>query len=209
MRSILFSILLCATSMVYAAFPGLYLGVEGGYGRADYGSSIKKSFEDLINHNIDEGSLSGRAYAGWNLNRVFAIEGGYTHFADNEYRGTDSGGSLENIDTRTQAVDLVAKGYIPFNDYFEVFAKVGVAYVYSDVEGTFDGFSSIKQKHKRFRATYGLGAILHYNKNIAFTASWLHLNGTGELNLNMGNSVSPSSHLLAIGIMINFNNALD
>jgi OmpA-OmpF porin, OOP family len=78
---------------------------------------------------------SGKIYGGYQLNKNFAVEGGYTDFGSSDYNysvGTATG----HIDSKSHAFYLAGKGSMPINQQLSVFGKLGVAYNKNEVHGT-------------------------------------------------------------------------
>lgn len=93
----------------------------------------------------DIGGLGATAFAGYNFNENFAVELGYTSYANsdykssqNEYNGSGSltGTSSASLSYSTYTYDMFARGNLPITDKFSVFAKAGVSYVTQEVDYT-------------------------------------------------------------------------
>ncbi len=81
-------------------------------------------------------------YMGNQFSRYAAIEGGFTYFTSVTYdtKGKEPcGGS----DARVRDIHVLGKGIFPIGDAFDVFAKAGMAVVYSTTAGSFNpGFGT-------------------------------------------------------------------
>lgn len=108
-----------AMSVAAAAFAtnvGTYVGVNAGYGKVN--QSVQNSSKNKKN---------GFAYgidAGYMFNQYIGVEVGATKFANARF---DGGMKQEN----NYVVDLAAKGVYPITQEFNVFGKLGGAYVHT------------------------------------------------------------------------------
>jgi hypothetical protein len=106
----------------------------------------------LTNRQIDDTGIAGRVYAGYQFNPYFATELGYTQFSKTDFSATANTTSSSttpdnpnreingNVLTTSSiqkyegeitehAIDLVAKGTLPLQYGFGVYAKAGMAYI--------------------------------------------------------------------------------
>lgn len=121
--------------------------------------------------------LGARGFFGFNLNKYFGLEAGYTHYDRALYSGSFPG-QYSALTYYIHTYDFVAKGYFPFgNTGFNLYALGGIARVVESVQfinggisansnvafpandGTTHGYNN--------RPIYGLGA--NYNFGAHFT----------------------------------------
>jgi len=108
----------------------------------------------LAGQDVDDVGLGGRIYAGYQFNPYFAVEAGFTQFGKTDVSATGTATSVvqsvirssqsENstaVTTDTvqysggvteHAIDLVAKGTLPLQYGFGLYAKAGMAYIQAD-----------------------------------------------------------------------------
>jgi hypothetical protein len=124
-----------------------------------------------------------RAFVGFNLNKYFGIEGGYTHYARAFYAGSilDPTGAYHysSLTYYIHTYDVVGKAYFPVgNTGFNVYALAGLARVVESVQRIHGGVPSngkiplppIGTTHGyNNRPIYGIGA--NYNINAHFTVN--------------------------------------
>jgi hypothetical protein len=107
-------------------------------------------------------------YVGRDVSNYFAGEFGFTWVGDQNFRvrDADTGVKEEDIKVKDQwNIHLVGKGQLPLGDYFNVFAKLGAAYLQSDArykDATL-GTSETESTHS-FALTYGVGLELAYEQ---------------------------------------------
>lgn len=164
---------------------GFVVGLQGGYGNingADDGFDVAQS------------GFAGRGYIGYDFNKYFALESGYTYLPDRKY-------SYIGYDFETYAnyaVDLLAKGSIPVTDQFGVFGKLGTVLMgtKTDNENYYSKTTSI---------SLGLGAGVEYKitPNIGVDASWTHYCGAGNEN---NTPYVPSADVFLLGVSYKFGN---
>jgi hypothetical protein len=118
--------------------------------------TTKTSYNLLTDQDTDDIGIGGRIYAGYQFNPYFAVETGYTQYAKTSFHATGnntlvtsdflvSGGVVTPYDASTitsttryegeiteHAIDLVAKGTLPLQYGFGLYAKAGAAYIQAD-----------------------------------------------------------------------------
>jgi hypothetical protein len=124
---------------------GFIISGNAGYGKVDYPATF----------GIPSSHLSGFAWnanLGYQFNRYVALESGYTRFHDISVPG----GKIT-----TQGVDLLAKGILPINSQFNVFAKAGAMDVFTSFPGSV--------KRSRITPEFGIGTGYNVTRNVALT----------------------------------------
>lgn len=98
---------------------GAYVGMGLGYGQVEGDfKGMDLSFKDQ--------SPRLNLQAGYRFNDFIAIEGGYYNMGDHKYKTSDSVGDIE-LGLKSQAFAIAAVGFIPLNDDFEIYGKLGAA----------------------------------------------------------------------------------
>lgn len=125
---------LAATNTSTYCKPGFYAGIEGGRGDTYYNTTdIFGSSTGLINQQVDDIGMSGRLYAGYQVNPYFAFETGFTQFNKTDFSA--DAGAVQNAifgDITERAVDLVGKATLPLQAGFGAFVELGAALITSD-----------------------------------------------------------------------------
>jgi OmpA-OmpF porin, OOP family len=153
-----------------------YLGLDAGQSRATIDDSRVES--GLLGSGMSTTSITNddrystfNIFGGLQLNRNFAIEGGYYdlgrfHFSADTLPAGNLRGSIS-----LRGVDLDLVGILPFNDRFSAYGKVGVAY--SRADDAYSGSGAVNvldpDPHQS-GANLQLGAGLQYMFNESFAA---------------------------------------
>src|SRR5687768_15540663 len=94
---------------------GFYVGAGGGRVKGELGCVGSCDNKDTTWH----------GYGGYQFNRHFAIEGGYSDFGSVESSGTIFGGTATaRVDTT--AIEVSVLGIAPFTDKFSAYLKIGM-----------------------------------------------------------------------------------
>ena len=72
--------------------------------------------------------------AGYNVDKTWAIEGGYVDFGSANYNVAGNSGS-GNLRVNADSFYVAAKSTVPLNDYFSLYSKLGVARNHFDRTG--------------------------------------------------------------------------
>lgn len=213
---------LISASGLAGAQTGIYVGGQLGFARADEGKLMKEQFEILHDKGFlapkswksSEGGLGGRIFIGWQFNENFAIEGGYTHYATNEYKikgmiPTQIGniqGELK-YQLKTNAWDISGVGRMPITGTdLTAYGKVGLAYLTAKAEitETIEGLPSLKTKigdSKKIRPLVGAGVSYKIQDNLVIDGSVTAIIGNKSKIENEKYKVgSPNSYLVAVGV---------
>ena len=166
---------------------GVYIGGQLGYSDSDFGNI----------YNSRNGGIGGRVYLGYQFNKYFALEGGYTRFADQKMRIYSDIGH-ESLSLHPESLDLSLKGILPLNDKISLYAKAGPAYLreqtvssyrYSSYNNNNDPQVTTQSatwvsKENSAELAYGLGIEYKLTDNLSTDLSWLAVGiGHGMPNL--------------------------
>lgn len=151
---------------------GIYVGAQGGWGITHW-KDVNSDDDSSIDN--DNGFVA-RGFLGFDINRYFALEAGYTYFFN---RAKIKSGSTESFKIDTSAIDLMFKGKLPVVDNFDLYAKLGASYLMSNVKKSFDGNdpTGLDGKHNNFNVAYGAGADYYITPNVIANVEWLRFNG--------------------------------
>ncbi|ORT50348.1 hypothetical protein ST37_10765 [Vibrio sp. qd031] len=135
---------------------------EPGYLGARLGYSELSSNACSLDTPCDDGSLGGGIYGGYNFNQYFALEAGLDLLGDFE---TNLGADVTG-DALMKAITLAPKFTYPISQEFDIFAKIGGAYM------NYDGDSDVVPTGSlglEYQLTKGLNARLEYQRYQDFT----------------------------------------
>ena len=128
----------------------------GPYIGANLGTTRAHSNNDSINSTLagqgftvtsrteDNSSTGYKLFGGYQLNRNFAVEGGYFDLGRFNYSVSTTGPGITGpgtftSDTRVRGLNLDLVGILPLTDQFSVFGKIGAAYAQSRANFTRTG----------------------------------------------------------------------
>jgi len=155
---------------------GLYLGLAGGYGMTNWKNIDGRNIETVTRTVSNDNGAVGRAFLGYDLNRYFAVEFGYSYFFN---KAKFLIASVEESKVRTQAFDLMGKIKAPVVDNFDLYAKLGVNYLMSNFTAT--STTGISGNTNNFNVAYGAGADYYITPNIIANIEWLRFNGSSKI----------------------------
>ena len=136
---------------------GVYLGLGVGFGRLGL---FNEEVDGKDKHEYSKkNGLVGRVFAGYDINRYFAVELGYGYF----FNKAEIKATPEYTFKRTQAIDLLGKIKAPICEGFDLYAKVGANFLIADKNS--------------FNVAYGLGIDWSITDNVVMGLEWLRYNG--------------------------------
>jgi OmpA-OmpF porin, OOP family len=138
--------------------------------------------------------VAGRIFAGYNFNEYLAAEAGYSKFA-NANQNISIFGTTFHTTIKTYAVDAVVKATLPLENGFNLFGKLGAAYLNEQASANI--ISNTYTAHNVL-PTYGLGAGYDINKNLNADVSWMRIQHVGS-NTNLN-----STDLVGAGLTYSF-----
>lgn len=182
-----------------------YIGLQGGYALADYGSAAKDLISGVEGSSSHEGGFGARIFAGWHFNQYLDAETGYNYIPANKYSINLYGsGDTFNIKQQTYAVDLVAKANFPLEiinsslTNLSLYAKGGAAYVHARADISIDAMDMDSAKTSAIQPVYGAGIAYSANKNVVVDLSFTQIAGKKSAdNLLSG---TPLINFAALGI---------
>lgn len=177
---------------------GVYLGLQGGFGMTHW-KNLENTMEGKLKSVHKDNGIVSRVFAGYDINRYFAIESGYSYFFNkvNFDAVNKAGKVVKTGDTKTMAFDLMGKGKLPVVDSFDLYAKLGVNYLMTRTNKTDDKAS---KNTNNFNLAYGVGADYSITPNIIANVEWLRLNGNAKLN----DKYQPNVDAFLIGLRYKF-----
>lgn len=197
---------LLATSSSNASAQGFYMGASAGYsalntpsGTAFDVGTVGETLVMQTSSTSDTGGFGGGLFAGYNINKNFAVEVGYTSYANSNYDSEQTqydednvslGSNSSSIDYTTYSIDLFLKGTTEVVGQVSAFAKVGVSYVNQEVDySSPSGIPSISVDNSNF-ATPNVG-----------TSTYTALRPAGAIGLSYQATPHLSTAIFAQGFL--------
>ncbi|OGT35683.1 MAG: hypothetical protein A3F11_07190 [Gammaproteobacteria bacterium RIFCSPHIGHO2_12_FULL_37_14] len=179
---------------------GFFISGNLGYDKFDF---AKPTTAPISQDSITNTGFAWNGNVGYQFNSYFALESGYTQFADvlanSPIPGISSGMlAVENKDN--YGIDLLAKGILPINQKFNVFAKAGVMRLHTtQVTSRLGVFpdSSTTLASVRYVPEFGVGASYNLTHNVALTLQ-------GITTLKSNNNI-PATYAGYAGLSYKFN----
>lgn len=230
---------LFAVSSSQAAEKGFYVGASAGYSALNTpsGSAFDAGGEygdnDLAvqtSSTNDSGGFGGSLFAGYHINETYAVELGYTTYAESSYKsdqsnysGSDDEWTYTNdtnsssLTYNTTSIDLFLKGTIPVIAQVSAFAKVGLSYVRQSVDysnnsagiptinidnGTFATPDSGVNTYNAIRPAAGLG--LSYQATEHLSASIFAQGFLGRGDFETENDAIASAYVVGAAVAYDF-----
>lgn len=145
-RLSLLALALLATPYALAAEPGWYIGANVGQSQATI--DHERITSGLLGSGLTAGwidqndlDLGYKFFGGYQLNRHFAVEGGYFDLGRFGFATTTTPVGTLNGDIKLKGVNLDLVGRLPFNERFSVFGRIGVAR--TQANDTFTGTGAV------------------------------------------------------------------
>jgi OOP family OmpA-OmpF porin len=177
---------------------GLYVGGQVGYADTHMGARLNP-----ISNNLSNNGLAGRLAIGYKLNQNFAIEAGYLQLQDTKLSLKSSSHTISN---EQNAIDLVGKSTFPLTHNVNLYGKLGVAYLTTQLEEryTLSGVPVTENlnseagvaKHK-WAPEVAIGMGYDVTKNVSVETSFTHIQP-------LGNNRPGNINFLAVGMGYNF-----
>jgi OOP family OmpA-OmpF porin len=148
---------------------GWYLGGSFGQSEVDIDCAGTTS--------CDDSDSSWKIFAGYQVNRNFAIEGGYGVLGEVKastppfvFLGTPI--PAANVKIETTAWEIVGIGSIPLAERFSLYGKVGLYMADTDIDVSFTGLGSASDSDDNVDLTFGFGARYDFTRNFGVRAEW-------------------------------------
>ena len=125
----------------------------GWYGGANVGQSAATIDDPRITATLlgqgftgvsiadDDRDTGFKVFAGYQVNRYFAIEGGYVNLGEFGYTATTVPAGTLTGNIKLQGVNLDVLGFVPFTEKFSAFARVGA--IYAEAKDTFTSTGAV------------------------------------------------------------------
>lgn len=171
-------------------YAGLGIGQSkaANWDQADFNAQLASTGKALNGGSVDQRSMGVQAYAGYQFNKYFALEGGFADFNDVKaivnYTNLPAPRGTSYFKAENDAWLLGAVGTLPLTDKVSLFAKLGASNWSSKQQVTSTNLNSnpqlitnpgFPQGHSMTRGTdpyYGLGASYALLDNLVLRAEW-------------------------------------
>ncbi|MES2130057.1 MAG: porin family protein [Pseudomonadota bacterium] len=159
MKKLILALIASAAAMSAAHAEGPYIGV--GIASADHSYSIAGA----TNGSGDGYKASGKLFGGFDLDKTWGVEAGYTDFRKTGYNYT-IGTVPGHVDSDGHSFYVAGKGTVPLNEQFSLFGKLGVSQNKTSLSG------SINTSDSKTEMYGALGAQFNLNKQVALTLEY-------------------------------------
>ena len=157
---------------------GWYLGGGAGQSRAKFEDASISSVLSGTGRRAgatakDETDFSYKLFVGYQMNRYFAVEGGYFNLGEYSFTTTTvPAATLQGSMKNHVGTNLDLLGRMPIGDQFSLFARLGVQN--SKTHDLFGGTAVASAAPSKSRTDYkaGAGAEFDFTKNVGVRAEW-------------------------------------
>lgn len=185
-----------APMAIEASDTGIYLGLNTGGGFTNWKDSDGSAFDfsgdtRVIKVRGDSG-LVGRVFVGYDINKYFAVEGGYSYFFSRASVSMSGKRASNSGSIKTQAIDLYGKGKLPIFDKIDLYTKVGAGCLISNEEN-WGRFNNVN-------LAFGAGVDYYLTNNFIANIEWSRIAGYSTLN----NNYIPNTYAVMAGLRYRF-----
>jgi opacity protein-like surface antigen len=159
MKKLIFALIAGATAMSAAHAEGPYIGL--GVTTVDHTYNIPGATAG----SSDGYKAGGKIFGGYDLDKTWGVEAGYTDFRSSSFDYT-VGGVPGHVESDGHSVYLAGKATAAMNDQFGVFGKLGVAQNKASMSG------SVSASDSKTEAYGAIGAQYNLNKQVALTLEY-------------------------------------
>jgi OOP family OmpA-OmpF porin len=170
------SALIAPAALAQPQMPGWYVG----------GSLGQSEFKDCGLPGCDDKDTAWRIFGGYEINRNFAVELGYTDLGEVSAPGASA---------EATAWELVGVGSFPVADRFSIYGKLGG--YRADTEARIGGLS---RDESNTGITYGVGAQYDFTRTVGVRAEWQRYADVGDDNVGGEGDVD----VLSVGVRVKF-----
>lgn len=218
-----------ATGQTMAAIPGAYFGVQLGWGQVHNAGISQSDANQLLNDTLGVGNyvvnsfssdatangVAGRVFAGYQVTCNWALELGWAKFTNAPVHANLTATQITPFTTpstviapgsiATDAFDLNVKGIIPLPYHFNVYGKLGYAYLEARSQETLTtnalgviNSSQYKDIKHRYYPEFGVGAAYDLRPDFTMDLSYTRIQKTG------GDTQLGSTDMVALGVIWDF-----
>lgn len=198
--------LLAAASAAQAQGSGFYLGASAGQSDTRFKTEDFSAGTPLFSESKNRHDTAWKLFAGYAITPNLAVEAGYTDFGRPEYRyaGNDLfTGISGDVKVRESAWFAAAKGTVPINEQFAVFARLGVTrnYLKASARTNIPDFTDLGSRSKeRTDAVLGAGVEFMPMRNVGIRAEYENYGRFGDASGTGRTRVD----LWSVGVVLKF-----
>ncbi|TLY47326.1 MAG: hypothetical protein E6K54_06845 [Gammaproteobacteria bacterium] len=206
------SVSVLAAMTANAAAPGVYVTGQLGYANTHMSNKTRFDKHDIDlgkNHDLANNGIAGRLALGYQFNQNFAVEVGYLGLSQrkldipNTFLKDEPGSAT--LQLQQHAIDLVGKGILPVTQTINVYGKLGVAYLTTDLNAKIvsgkdatlglNHYANVA-KHK-WAPEAAIGVSYDFTPNVSIDTSWTHIQP-------LGSNKPGNIDFVAVGVGYNF-----
>uniref|UniRef100_UPI0039F7148C outer membrane protein n=1 Tax=Piscirickettsia salmonis TaxID=1238 RepID=UPI0039F7148C len=196
---------LAISTFALATNPGVYIGLNLGYGGMDTPKLTQDTFKSEVRSSASLRGFSGRVNAGylWSKNSInYGAELGYATYENNQYSAWNAKGRRFNVIYSGYNIDLLGVIQYDFTPNWNILGKAGVAYVSQKTTG---GFTRTNDNKNTILPEIALGAGYKFANGVGLNLTASHIFGSqptalGKDNINKIASVD----MITVGISYSF-----
>lgn len=181
----LFGVSILGTMAANAAVPGFY--VTGQVGYAD--THIKSHLPSGAGPFLDNDGLAGRVGLGYKITPNAALEVGYLKLSDVKYPSEKNNATFSN---KQYAIDLAAKAMLPITHNVDMYGKVGIAYLTTQLNAPNEDIAK-----RTFAPEVAVGMSYDITPHVTVDTSLTHIQ-------TLGSRRPGNIDFLAVGVGYNF-----
>ena len=176
-----------SAAMAQAKDQGFYAGARIGQSKVDI---------DCTGASCSDSDTAVGIFGGYQINRNFAVEAGYTDFGKFNATVTVPAATLE---IKSNAFEVVGVGALPLNQQFSIYGKLGFYRGEAKAHATL-GTLSGSQNETNTDLTLGVGVQYNFNPQLGVRGEWQRYSSMG------GDSIGGTFDLdvLAVGVTYKF-----
>lgn len=137
-----------------------------------------------LTSSIDKRDTSYQVQLGYQVNKNFAVEGGYVDLGEVSYSASFTGGSA-TAKVKASGINVAALGILPLSDAFSLYGKLGFidAKVKADVSATGPGgTASGSASATKWKTNWGLGGTYNFSKQMGVRVAYDRYDNLGDNN---------------------------
>jgi OOP family OmpA-OmpF porin len=191
MKKVIFAALLAAgfiSAPVFAQQSKASWYAGGSFGQSKANDACDGASE--LGFSCDDSDTAWKIIGGYQVNRNFALELGYTDLGE----VSASGGGL-NASIESSAWELVGLGILPLANRFSLFGKAGLFRSESDLN--ISGIANESETNTGL--TFGVGAMFDVTSNVSVRAEWQRYQDVGG-----GDTGEADVDVMSVGALFRF-----
>ena len=165
---------------------GFYVGLNVGMAQA--------KMDSVSNFQTKNSGIGGRTYFGYDFNRYFSLDLGYTLFSPLKYTNNPL---IPDVNIKTNDYDAIVTGKYPLGEGFALYGQLGGAMLTANMTG--DGTPSQKANATVLAYGTGLDYVFANIGGLHMVLDWYHTDNKNGAPFNI-----PAENLYALGAYYQF-----